>query len=116
VLVNFWAPWCVPCREEFPELQTLQSKFAAGGLVVLGVTAEDDPKKIAHFLDKIPVSFQILQDLESGMHRAANVETMPSTLLVDASGKVIKVYSGYSRERGLREMERDVAEQLGRKS
>jgi len=116
VLVNFWAPWCVPCREEFPELQTLQSKYASGGLVVLGVTAEDDAKKIAHFLEKVPVSFAILQDLQSGMHRAANVEMMPSTLLVDATGKVVKVYAGYSRERGLQEMERDVAQQLGRKS
>jgi thiol-disulfide isomerase/thioredoxin len=51
LLVNFWAPWCVPCREEFPELQSLQTKYASGGLVVLGVTAEDDPKKIAHFLE-----------------------------------------------------------------
>jgi thiol-disulfide isomerase/thioredoxin len=116
VLVNFWAPWCVPCREEFPELQALQAKYAARGLVVLGVTAEDDAKKIAHFLEKVPVSFQILQDQESSMHRAANVEMMPSTLLVDASGKVIKVYSGFSRERGLKEMEHDVAEQIGRKS
>jgi len=80
------------------------------------VTAEDDAKKIAHFLEKVPVSFQILQDPESSLHRAANVEMMPSTLLLDQSGQVIKVYAGYSRERGLKEMEHDVEDQIGRKS
>ena len=116
VLVNFWAPWCVPCREEFPELQSLQAKFAGGGLVVLGVTAEEDPKKIARFLDKVPVSFPILQDNASTLHQAVDVEVMPSTLLLDRHGRVVKVYTGFTRERGLTEMEHDIAALIGSKS
>jgi len=116
VLVNFWAPWCVPCREEFPELDALQKKYAGKGLLILGVTAEEDTGKIGRFLAKIPVSFSILQDKQAALHEAARVEAMPSTLLLDRQGRVLKVYAGYSRERGLREMEQDVAAQIGRAS
>ena len=116
VLLDVWAPWCVPCREEFPELQSLQAKFAGGGLVVLGVTAEEDPKKIARFLDKVPVSFPILQDNASTLHQAVDVEVMPSTLLLDRHGRVVKTYTGFTRERGLTEMEHDIAALIGSKS
>jgi thiol-disulfide isomerase/thioredoxin len=112
LLVNFWAPWCVPCREEFPELDALQKKYAGRGLVILGVTAEENAVKIGKFLERIPVSFAILQDRRAALHEAAKVGAMPSTILLDRQGRVMKVYAGYSREKGLAEMERDVAAQI----
>jgi peroxiredoxin len=108
VLVNFWATWCVPCRLEFPELKALQDRLGPRGLVVLGVTADGEPAQIMAFAKRTGVQFALLRDNDSALHKLAAVSVMPSTLLLDRTGRKIKVYQGFSRATGLSEMERDV--------
>ncbi len=108
LLVNFWATWCVPCRQEFPELQALQERLRDTRLEVVGVTADGDEAKVRQFVQKTGVTFPILLDRGSALHQALDLAVMPSTALVDPSGRIVKVYRGYSRARGLEEMEMDV--------
>jgi len=108
LLVNFWATWCVPCRQEFPELQALQQKLSGTKLEVVGVTADTDEAKIRQFVTKSGVSFPILLDRASALHQALDLNVMPSTALVDPAGRIVKIYHGYNRARGLEEMEKDV--------
>jgi thiol-disulfide isomerase/thioredoxin len=107
VLLNFWAPWCVPCRLEFPELEALQARLKSAGVEVIGVTAEADDKKIQRFVASTGVTFGIVVDPRGALHRAVNLEAMPTTVLLDADGRLVKTYLGYSPGRGLADMERD---------
>jgi peroxiredoxin len=108
LLVNFWATWCVPCRQEFPELQALRAKLRETRMEVVGVTADPDEAKVRQFVQKTGVTFPILLDRASALHQALDLNAMPSTALVDPAGRIVKVYQGYSRARGLEEMEKDV--------
>jgi thiol-disulfide isomerase/thioredoxin len=108
LLVNFWATWCVPCRQEFPELQALQERLRETWLEVVGVTADEDEAKVRQFVQKSGVTFPILLDRASALHQALDLNVMPSTALVDATGRIVKIYRGYNRARGLEEMEKDV--------
>ena len=86
VLVNFWATWCEPCREEMPSLQRLQQKFGAKGLRVLAVNVGEGVPRIRQFLERTPVSLSILRDAESDVMRAWRVRMLPASFVVDRRG------------------------------
>lgn len=113
VLVNFWAIWCVPCRYEFPELEALSNKYRDEDVIILGVTAETSRKKVSKYIKKMEVTFPILLDKESLLHKAVNLEVMPSTILLDRQGRIFKTYQGFSRSKGLKEIENDLVELKG---
>ena len=94
VLVNFWATWCGPCRQEMPHLDRLYRKYHSAGFVLLGISVDDDRGKAAEFARKLGVSFPVLFDTDkavSGLYGAV----MPSTLIIDRDGKVRYVHLGY---------------------
>ena len=64
VLVNFWATWCGPCREEMPRLDTLYQKYHKSGFVLLGVNVDDDPHTALATAAKLGVSFPVLLDTD----------------------------------------------------
>ena len=112
VLVNFWAPWCIPCRKEFPELEKLAEKYKGKAFQIIGVTAEKNKRSINGFLKKRPVSFPILQDSEGKLHESLRVQTMPYTILLDRTGKELKRFQGFSREEGLDKIEKEILRHL----
>ena len=65
VVVNFWATWCEPCREEMPSLERLKTRLAAKGFDVVAVNVGESPERVARFTREVPVSFPILYDKES---------------------------------------------------
>lgn len=96
VALDFWAPWCVPCRKSFPFLDGLQSKYAAQGLQVVGLTLEEDPDAVAAFLDAVPVHFTIARDPSQHAGETFGVVAMPTTLLLDREGHVAARFEGGS--------------------
>jgi peroxiredoxin len=94
VLVNLGASWCPPCLEEMPSLQRLHQKLSAEGLVVLGVSADDDEKDIRQVLAKIPVSFPILRDPDGRMANQYRATGYPETYLVDKQGRLQATFIG----------------------
>jgi thiol-disulfide isomerase/thioredoxin len=97
ILLNFWATWCGPCREEMPELEKLQQKYQTMGFKVLGVNVETTPEKAQAYLKKISVSFPILFDTEQSVSKAYQVEAMPTTYIIDRHGKLRYVHKGYEK-------------------
>ena len=88
VLVNFWATWCEPCREEMPSLQRLQQKLGAKGLRVLAVNVGEGAARIRQFLERTPVSLSIVRDADSDVMKAWRVRMLPASFLVDRRGKL----------------------------
>lgn len=95
VMINFWATWCGPCREEMPHLGRLYDKYRASGFVVLGVNIDDDPRKAADLATQLGMRFPVLLDTDKKVSRLYDLGTMPSTVLVDRDGRVRYVHRGY---------------------
>ncbi len=95
VLVNFWATWCGPCREEMPHLNELYAKYGKSGVVLLGVNIDDDPATALATAKKLGVAFPVLLDTDKKVSKLYDLATMPSTVLIDRDGKVRYVHRGY---------------------
>ena len=95
VLLNFWASWCGPCRQEMPLLEKLQQRYSALGFTVLGVNVEEDPSKAKTLLKDIPVSFPILFDTQNTVSKQYQVLAMPSTVMIDRNGNMRYLHKGY---------------------
>jgi peroxiredoxin len=95
VMINFWASWCGPCRQEMPLLDELYSQYQPMGFTVLGVNVEEDSTRAKAMLENVPVTFPVLFDNKSKVSRLYNVVAMPSTVLVDRDGNVRYLHQGY---------------------
>ena len=95
VMLNFWASWCVPCKQEMPLLETIQKKYSKLGFTLIGVNVEPDSKAANAVLQKIPVTFPIVYDTESKVSQAYQVSGMPSTVIIDRKGQVRMLHQGY---------------------
>ncbi|MDE2196803.1 MAG: TlpA family protein disulfide reductase [Gammaproteobacteria bacterium] len=99
LLVNFWATWCPPCREEIPLLVKMQAKYAAQGLQIIGI-ASDEPNDevVRKFLKQMVVNYPILmsdgQSSEIVAALGGNLIGLPYSLLLDRDGKVLKIHPG----------------------
>jgi len=85
VVVNFWATWCEPCREEMPALQRLARRLEGKGQAVLTVAVSDRDAAVKDFLWEISVDLPVLHDSEQAESRALGVRVLPTTLVFDRS-------------------------------
>ncbi len=88
VLVNFWATWCPPCREEMPSMQRLKEKMSGRPFVMLGVNSGEPPAELEEFLKVVKVDFDILLDTDSAATKRWKIFGLPTSFLVDREGKV----------------------------
>ena len=95
VMVNFWATWCGPCRQEMPQLNKLYEKYRASGFVLLGVNVDDDSRNALDVANKLSLTFPVLLDTDKVVSHLYDLRTMPSTILIDRDGKVRYVHPGY---------------------
>ena len=97
VMINFWASWCGPCREEMPLLEDIYKKYKPMGFTMLAVNVEPNTKDADAWLAKLkkPVTFPIAYDVDSKVSKLYKVETMPSTVIVDRKGNVRALHRGY---------------------
>ena len=96
VLVNFWASWCGPCRQEMPLLDQLHNQYKPLGFTVLGVNVEQNSDAARHYLKDLAVHFPVLLDSTNTASKAYDVQVMPTTVIVDRNGDVRYVHKGYA--------------------
>ena len=95
VLLNFWASWCGPCRQEMPLLEQLHERYSSYGFTVMGVNVEEDSSKAKKMLRDVPVTFPILFDTENKASKQYKVSAMPSTVMIDRDGNMRYLHKGY---------------------
>ena len=95
VMINFWATWCGPCRQEMPHLNRLYDKYRSAGFVLLGVNVDDDARNAADVALKLGIKFPVLLDTDKAVSHLYDLSTMPSTVLIDRDGRVRYIHKGY---------------------
>jgi len=94
VLVNFWATWCPPCREEIPELLELKKEYK-GQLEIVAISEDDDPPaKVLKFAQQQGITYPIVMATPKLLDSFGGVPALPTTFLVDTQGKVVQKHSG----------------------
>ncbi len=93
VLVNFWASWCPPCREETPGLVRLAAEYRNRGLAVAGVSMDDSDAPVRQFVKSYRVPYPVLLP-QADSPLVAAIESLPTTFLVDRQGRIAKHYVG----------------------
>jgi peroxiredoxin len=97
LVVNFWATWCPPCREEMPELSKLHEQYRDQNLVVVGISTET-PEPIRNFIKTMPVSYPLLAGDFAAMDIGASLGNdkgvLPYTVIISADGHIAKSYFG----------------------
>ncbi|GAO05034.1 TlpA disulfide reductase family protein [Anaeromyxobacter sp. PSR-1] len=100
-VVDFWASWCEPCKEQLPHLDRLARDHRGEGLRVTGVAFDEDRAAVEAFLAPAPVAFQILWDPGgTALGERLDVQRLPTTLVIDRRGVVRHVHRGYDRAEG----------------
>lgn len=89
VVVNFWASWCAPCKDEAPELQAAWQRWRSKGVVVLGVDAQDFAGDARKFMRRYGLTYPIVRDGPGDVVRKFGVAGFPETFFVDRSGKIV---------------------------
>lgn len=95
VMINFWASWCGPCRQEMPILEKLSARYKPMGFTMIGVNVEPDSALAANWLKSTPVTFPILFDTKSEVSKLYSVAGMPTTIIVDRKGNLRWMHRGY---------------------
>lgn len=98
VLVNFWATWCPPCREEIPGLIDLQAKYGNSGFTVLGIDIGESAGKVSNFMQKVGINYPVLLDADQSVAESYRVVGIPTSYLVSGDGKVLGEYHAYTPE------------------
>jgi len=94
LVLNFWATWCPPCREELPSLNRFQQQLAGTGIVVLGVSVDKNEQVYKAFLKRNGVTFETSRDPEANVPADYGTFKYPETYVIDANGKVRQKYIG----------------------
>ena len=102
VVVNFWATWCPPCKDETPSLNRLQRYIASRNAVVLGVSADEDPEAYSRFLQSEGVAFPTYRDPStkgsvSDIARSYGTSVYPETYVIDRQGKIARKFVGFQQ-------------------
>jgi peroxiredoxin len=95
VMINFWATWCGPCRQEMPLLEQIYKRYKGLGFTLLAVNVEEDSSGADKWLAETPVTFPVLFDRTNSVSKLYEVVAMPSTVIVDRKGRVRYIHHGY---------------------
>jgi len=106
VLLNFWATWCVPCREEMPAMERLYQQFKSKGFTVIGVDVKDSRKEALKFLGEVKITYPIMFDPEGEVGLLYGAWGLPATYLIGPKGE------GLARMWGPASWDGDGAKQL----
>ncbi len=97
VWLDFWASWCPPCLKSIPDLEALRKQMPAEHFQIVAVNLDQDPTKALKFLEKHPVGYPSGSDPRGALPEKFELETMPTSYLIDRDGRIAKVHEGYKK-------------------
>jgi thiol-disulfide isomerase/thioredoxin len=103
VVLDFWAPWCGPCKHEMPVLDALARRMAPQGVMVVGVLVDQDRAGALEVLSKLNIAYPQLEDVQGQAQQAFDVRTLPSLVVLDRNGKIVAYHQGFTAEEDLEE-------------
>ena len=95
VMLNFWATWCGPCRQEMPLLEGIYERYREAGFTVIGVNLDGESDRARRMAEDLGVSFPLLFDEDKSVSKLYGIRAMPVTFLIDRDGMVRHVHQGY---------------------
>ena len=102
VVLNFWATWCVPCREEIPSLIELHQQYGDDGVIIVGASVDrGGVDLVKRFVERFKVNYPIVIADEKMMRDFGNVEAVPTTFLIDRNGRVAGKHVGFAEKETL---------------
>ena len=115
VVVDFWASWCIPCKDEAPALQKTYEKYRAQGLTVLGIDAQDFRGDARSFAKRFGVTYPVVYDGSGSTLGKWGVTGFPETFFVDRSGKLVgeRIQGGIDTERNKAAFAKGIQAALG---
>jgi len=111
VLLNFWATWCLSCREELPEFDRLYHKYRDSGFVMIGISVDASADRLAAFMKKRPVGFPVIIDAQGSVAEAYRFSGLPAGFLIGRDGVIVRTYRGSGKDL-ISMYETDIAELL----
>jgi peroxiredoxin len=95
VLLNLWATWCPPCVEEMPTLEALSKKMTGRDFVLLAISEDEHPEKVAPWIEKRRLTFPVLLDAQGQVGADLGITGYPETFIVDRTGRIVHHHVGY---------------------
>jgi cytochrome c biogenesis protein CcmG, thiol:disulfide interchange protein DsbE len=95
VYLDFWASWCVPCKQSFPWMNAMHRRYGKDGLVVVAVNMDQEHGDAVAFLQRYPAEFTVRFDPRGKLAQGFNLRGMPTSALLDRDGKVLLVHEGF---------------------
>ena len=95
ILLDFWASWCPPCLKSLPWFSDLKKKYAGKDFTVIAVNIDKEFSKAKYLLEKLDVDLEVLHDPKKKSAELYQLPTMPTSYLIDRSGKVIHIHKGF---------------------
>lgn len=97
VVINFWASWCLPCREEAPLLERTWRQYRDEGVIFLGVNIKDAESDAKAFVEEFDITYPVVRDLDQELTRSFGVRGLPETFFVDHEWRFVGTESGTQR-------------------
>jgi peroxiredoxin len=94
VLLDFWATWCDPCREEIPHLVELQQKYASSGLQIIGISMDDSPDPVRPFAEQFHMNYPVVMGTAQTGALYGGILGLPITFLIDRDGRIYAKHIG----------------------
>jgi thiol-disulfide isomerase/thioredoxin len=112
ILLDFWASWCGPCKNSFPAMEEMTKEFTGKGLTIIAISVDEKQENMREFLKSVKVSFTIVRDAQHKLVAAADIRSMPTSFLIDRSGKIRFIHAGFDRDKTKREYVKEIEQLL----
>ena len=114
VYLDFWASWCGPCKQSFPWMNEMQTRYSGQGLRVVGINVDQKTEDAKNFLKDTTASFDVAYDASGKTPKTYAIKGMPTSVLIGPDGKVLIVHSGFKDEQRA-ELEAQIKQALASK-